>query len=120
MSELIQYLESNGIQYEAIPMSHTVDFVIVFCAVFAFAAALTFFLWDRKLNGKLTKNGVCLILFAVVMFSIPGIAAYMLRDKPETVIIHCTDEQFVELFKMGYKLRLGDNTNEWVCYGCEK
>ena len=120
MSELIQYLESNGIQYEAIPMSHTVDFVIVLCAVFAFAAALAFFLWDRKLNGKLTKNGVCLILFAVVMFSIPGIAAYMLRDKPETVIIHCSDEQFVELFKMGCKLRLGDNTNEWVCYGYKK
>ena len=120
MAELIYYLEAKGIQYEAIPMSHTVDFVIVLCAVFAFAAALTFFLRDRKLYGKITKNGICLILFAVVMFSIPGIAAYMLRDKPETVIIHCTDEQFVELFKMGYKLRLGDNTNEWVCYGCEK
>lgn len=117
MVELIDYLESNGIQYEAIPMSHTVDFVIVLCAVFAIAAALAFFLWDRKLNGEITKNGVCLILFAVVMFSIPGIAAYMLRDQPETVRIHCTDEQFVELFKMGYKLRQGDNPDEWVCYG---
>jgi len=121
MNELIQYLESNGIQYEAIPRSRFfVIFIIVFCVI-----AALFFIWsvilrDRKFYGHITKSSICLILFIVMTFSFPPIVLYTLRDEAEAIRIQCSDEQFVEMFKMGYKFRLGDSPDEWVCYGYGK
>lgn len=119
MTELIYYLEANGIQYEAITRSKLFLLgVTVLSLVFASAIVAAIIAADRHDTGHVTKHGVVSIVLVLALTLGLLIDFYAEQNiHPEKIIIHCTDEQFAELYKMGFKVKLGENPGEWIYRG---
>lgn len=121
MKELLYYLETHGIEYEAITRSKT--FLLCVVAIFVVLAAV--FIWalivrEVATNGHVTKLGVAMIAFVLFTMSAVPTAFYAERNTPEKIVIHCTDEQFFKLREIGFKVKLGDNPGEFVWWNYEK
>ena len=118
MAELIYYLEANGIQYEAI--THSKLFLLgvtVLSLLLASTIVVAIFAAERDDTGHVTKHGVVISILVLVLVLGLLIDFYAEQNTPEKIIIHCTDEQFAELYKMGFKVKLGENPGEWIYRG---
>lgn len=121
MKELLYYLETHGIEYEAITRSKT----FLLCVVVISVVLAAIFIWalivrEVATNGRVTKFGIGMIAFVLFVTSCLPASFYAGRNTPEKIVIHCNDEQFVELREMGFKVKLGDNPGEFVWWNYGK
>ena len=121
MKELIYYLETHGIEYEAIMRSKTFLLgVVALSAVLTAVLVWALIVREVAINGRVTKFGVAMIAFVLFEMSAVPTSFYVERNTPEKIVIHCTDEQFFELRKIGFNVKLGDNSGEFVWWNYGK